>query len=76
LTEDERRQLHEAFDDAAVIYRENRDIVRRDGYTAKGACGGVIKAPHHDVMRDAARTMAMISRALGYPVRDFLWDRL
>lgn len=64
VAEPDRRELMKAWHDAVAVYRENRDIVQRDGYVAKGAAGGVIKSPHYSIMRDVAHTMAKLGAAL------------
>lgn len=62
--------INEAFWDAAAIYRENRDLLLSNGYVSKGAAGGMVKSPHHRIMRDAVTSMAELSAA--YSERDVL----
>src|SRR5690242_10707173 len=52
--------MFEAFCESVAAYRENRDLLRAKGYTERGAAGGVIKSPHHQIMRDCVQTMAQI----------------
>lgn len=62
--------LFEAFCEAVHTYRENRDLLRIHGYTERGAAGGVIKSPYHQIMRDCTQTMAQIGSRFGFTPGD------
>lgn len=62
--------LFEAFCEAVASFRENRDLLRANGYTARGSHGGVIKSPHHQIMRDCQQTMAQIGSRFGFTPGD------
>lgn len=62
--------LFEAFCEAVATYRENRDLLRIHGYTERGAAGGVIKSPYHQIMRDCQQTMAQIGSRFGFTPGD------
>ena|SRR5690349_16653669 len=62
--------LFEAFCEAVAAFRENRDLLRQNGYTARGSHGGVIKSPHHQIMRDCQQTMAQIGSRFGFTPGD------
>ena len=62
--------LFEAFCEAVAAYRENRDLLRQNGYTARGSHGGVIKSPHHQIMKDCQTTMAQIGSRFGFTPGD------
>lgn len=62
--------LFEAFCEAVASFRENRDLLRQNGYTARGSHGGVIKSPHHQIMRDCQQTMAQIGSRFGFTPGD------
>lgn len=60
-----KNDLYQAYYDAKSTYENSRDFIRNNGSTQKGAAGGVIKSPHHAIMRDAVDTMIRLSEALG-----------
>lgn len=62
--------LFEAFCEAVATYRENRDLLREHGYTERGAAGGVIKSPYHQIMRDCLESMAKIGSRFGFTPGD------
>lgn len=62
--------LFEAFCEAVATYRANRDLLRDNGYTERGAAGGVIKSPYHQIMRDCLETMAKIGSRFGFTPGD------
>ena len=62
--------LFEAFCESVSTYRENRDLLRANGYTERGAAGGVIKSPYHQIMRDCVQTMAQIGSRFGFTPGD------
>lgn len=62
--------LFEAFCEAVHTYRENRDLLRQHGYTERGAAGGVIKSPYHQIMRDCQQVMAQIGSRFGFTPGD------
>lgn len=62
--------LFEAFCEAVSTYRENRDLLRKHGYTERGAAGGVIKSPYHQIMRDCLESMAKIGSRFGFTPGD------
>lgn len=62
--------LFEVFCEAVHSFRENRDLLRTEGYTARGSHGGVIKSPHHQIMRDNQQTMAQIGSRFGFTPGD------
>lgn len=62
--------LFEAFCEAVATYRENRDLLRIHGYTERGAAGGVIKSPYHQIMRDCLESMAKIGSRFGFTPGD------
>lgn len=62
--------LFEAFCEAVATYRENRDLLREHGYTERGAAGGVIKSPYHQIMRDCLESMAKVGSRFGFTPGD------
>jgi P27 family predicted phage terminase small subunit len=59
----------EAFCEAVAIYRDCRRLMGKT-YTAKGAAGGVIKSPYHQIMRDCVDVMARIGSRFGFTPGD------
>ena len=59
----------EAFCEAVSQYRECRDLLQKSTtygkYIDKGAAGGVIKSPYHQMMRDCIETMAKLGGRFG-----------
>ena len=62
--------MFEAFCESVSTYRENRDLLRAHGYTERGAAGGIIKSPYHQIMRDCVQTMAQIGSRFGFTPGD------
>lgn len=64
----------EAFCEAVAQYRECRTLLQRETeygkYIDKGAAGGVIKSPYHQMMRDCVETMAKIGGRFGFTPGD------
>lgn len=64
----------EAFCEAVAQYRECRTLLQRvtewGKYIDKGAAGGVIKSPYHQMMRDCVETMAKIGSRFGFTPGD------
>jgi P27 family predicted phage terminase small subunit len=58
------------FCDAVATYRECRDILDQEGYTARGSAGGVVKNPHWQIMRDAASIMTTVGSRFGLTPSD------
>lgn len=57
------------FCKAVAVYR---DCARKlgDQYTDRGAAGGVIKSPYHQIMRDCDQTIAKFSSRFGFTPGD------
>jgi P27 family predicted phage terminase small subunit len=59
----------EAFCEAVAQYRECRTLLQKSTtygkFIDKGAAGGVIKSPYHQMMRDCIETMAKIGGRFG-----------
>lgn len=64
----------EAFCEAVAQYRECRTLLQRETsygkYVDRGAAGGVIKSPYHQMMRDCVETMAKIGSRFGFTPGD------
>lgn len=64
----------EAFCEAVAQYRECRTLLQQETaygkYIDKGAAGGVIKSPYHQMMRDCVETMAKIGGRFGFTPGD------
>lgn len=65
----------EAFCEAVAQYREcrrllNESVSTTGKYTERGAAGGVIKSPYHQMMRDCVETMAKIGSRFGFTPGD------
>lgn len=65
----------EAFCEAVAQYRECRRLLNESTsvtgkYTERGAAGGVIKSPYHQMMRDCVETMAKIGGRFGFTPGD------
>lgn len=58
------------FCDAVATYRECRDLLDEEGYTARGSAGGVVKNPHWQIMRDAASIMTTVGSRFGMTPAD------
>jgi P27 family predicted phage terminase small subunit len=56
--------------DAVATYRECRDLLDEEGYTARGSAGGVVKNPHWQIMRDAASIMTSVGSRFGLTPAD------
>jgi len=55
--------------EAVAVYRDCRRMLG-DEYTARGAAGGVIKSPYHQIMRDCAETIKKFSASFGFTPGD------
>lgn len=65
----------EAFCEAVAQYRECRRLLNESvsvtgKYTERGAAGGVIKSPYHQMMKDCVETMAKIGSRFGFTPGD------
>jgi P27 family predicted phage terminase small subunit len=65
----------EAFCEAVAQYRECRRLLNSaksttGKYTERGAAGGVIKSPYHQMMRDCVETMSKIGGRFGFTPGD------
>lgn len=58
------------FCDAAATYREAREFLDTEGYTAQGSAGGVIKSPYWQIARDAASIMTSVGARFGLTPSD------
>jgi P27 family predicted phage terminase small subunit len=56
--------------DAVATYRECRERLETDGYTARGSAGGVIKSPYWQIARDAASIMTTVGARFGLTPSD------
>jgi P27 family predicted phage terminase small subunit len=64
----------EAFCEAVAQFRECRTLLQQQTaygkYIDKGAAGGVIKSPYHQMMRDCIETMSKIGGRFGFTPGD------
>ncbi|RAV17501.1 phage terminase small subunit P27 family [Mycobacterium colombiense] len=65
----------EAFCQAVALYRECRDLLYEGQseygrFVERGAAGGVIKSPYHQMMRDHVETMAKLGSRFGFTPGD------
>lgn len=65
----------EAFCQAVALYRECRDLLyagqsEYGRFVERGAAGGVIKSPYHQMMRDHIETMAKLGSRFGFTPGD------
>ena len=65
----------EAFCEAVAQYRECRTLLYAGNseygpFVERGAAGGVIKSPYHQMMRDCIETMAKIGSRFGFTPGD------
>lgn len=58
------------FCDAVATYRECREKLDEEGYTARGSAGGVIKSPYWQIARDAASIMTSVGSRFGLTPSD------
>jgi P27 family predicted phage terminase small subunit len=58
------------FCESASTYKTAREHLNRDGLTAVGAAGGVIKSPYWQIMRDAADIMTKVGGRFGLTPSD------
>lgn len=67
--------LFEAFCESTANYRECRELLHKSHspfgkYVEKGAAGGIIKSPYHQMMRDHIETMAKLGSRFGLTPSD------
>ncbi|WP_202376263.1 phage terminase small subunit P27 family [Mycobacterium intracellulare] len=65
----------EAFCESVANYRECRDLLHASAsvmgkFVEKGAAGGVIKSPYHQMMRDHIESMAKLGSRFGFTPGD------
>lgn len=58
------------FCEATATFREAREHLDAEGYTAQGSAGGVIKSPYWQIMRDAAAMMTTVGARFGLTPSD------
>lgn len=58
------------FCDAIATYAECKELLAEQGFTARGAAGGVIKNPHWQIMRDAVDIISRIGGRFGMTPAD------